>query len=69
MANVRMVERRNDLGFLIEALAEAIGAHLERHLALEPLIGGAIDLTHAAGGDERVDPVRTQDLARLQRNR
>jgi hypothetical protein len=44
--------------FLSKALAEPAGADLDRHLAIEPRVGGAIDFAHAAGGQERFDPVR-----------
>jgi hypothetical protein len=53
--------------FLSEALAEPLGADLDRHLAVETRIRGAVDFAHTAGGHERFNPVRAQGLAGLER--
>jgi hypothetical protein len=67
--DVRMAKRRHGLRFTLEALpAIGILCHLrrqdlERDLALEPGIEGAIDLAHAAGADGRQDLVVCEPLA------
>ena len=59
--DVGMVQRRQHLGFALEARqALGIGGErrrqdLDRHLALEPRVGGAIDLAHTAGAERRDD--------------
>ena len=52
-----MVQRGERLRFALEAgealriLRERLGQHLDRHLAPERGVGGAIDLAHAAGAE------------------
>ena len=61
--DVGMVERGRDPRLAQEALAEALvlgelgGDHLERDLAPETLLLGAVDRTHPSAADERFDPV------------
>jgi len=57
--NVRVVERREDLGFSLEA-GQPIGIcrnccwqHLKRNLALQVRVGRAVDLAHPAFAEER----------------
>jgi putative ABC transport system permease protein len=65
-ADVRMVQRRDDAGFAVEALerlgivCQAGGQDLDRDVAIESSIPGAIDLAHPAGADRRGDFVRTK---------
>ncbi len=80
--DVRVVERRQHLGLALEpgeALGvggERLGQHLDRHLAVEPGVGGPVHLAHAAlaqlGGDREVGkgpadqtaiPAQTRTLA------
>src|SRR5215467_14912640 len=68
MANVRMVQRSNDARFLSEALAKLAGANLDCDRTAEPCVGRAVDFTHTARSDERLDPVWAQALAGLERN-
>ena len=61
--DVRVVERGGDPRLAQEALAEALVLgelgrdHLERDLAPETLLLGAVDRAHAAAADERLDVV------------
>src|SRR5271170_6781704 len=61
-----MVERRQALGFALEArhalrvAGEEIGQHLQRNLALQLGVERAIHLTHAAGADGRKDLVGSE---------
>ena len=56
-ADVRVVQRPDDAGFAVEALAELrVGGELrrqdlDRDLAIEAGVDGAVDLPHASGGD------------------
>jgi len=65
---MRMVQGSDDLGFLSKSLAERARADLNGYGAIEPRISGPVDLTHTACGHERLDAVRSQQLAGLQRN-
>ena len=55
--DVRMVQRREDFRFALEArealgsARQRLGQHLDRDLALQLGVGGAIDLAHAAGAE------------------
>ena len=55
-----MIQRGNGLGLAFEALAELLARHLNRHQTLEPRISRFVDLSHAAGGDDMEDLVRTK---------
>ncbi len=64
--DVRMVQRPGRLGFLLEAL-QAIRVlrkrrrqHLDRDVALEPLVARPIDLAHPSGADRREDLIGTE---------
>ena len=69
-----MIERRQDLGFALEArhalgiLREAGGQHLDGHVAPELGIGGAIHLAHAALAELGGDAVMRDGLLRGSRN-
>ena len=60
-ADVRIVQRRDDAGFLLEALArfrigrQRAGQDLDGHRAIQPGVTGAVDLAHAARADRRDD--------------
>src|SRR6516225_5198385 len=69
MANVGMVERTNYARFLSEALTELAGADLDRHLAVEAHIRGAVDFAHTAFAEQRGDFVRPEFLADTDRHR
>ena len=67
--DVRMVERREDFGFALEA-REPVGVgrerrrqDLDRDLALQLRVGRAIDLAHAAFADLRGDLVDAEARA------
>ena len=65
-ADVRIVQRRDDAGFLLEALArfrigrQRAGQDLDGDRAIEPGVTGAVDLAHAARADRRDDLVGAQ---------
>ena len=56
-ADVRVVQRPDDAGFAIEALAqlrvgrELRGQDLDRDLTIEAGVDGAVHMAHASGGD------------------
>jgi hypothetical protein len=71
--DVRMVERRNHAGFLVELVEDLLVAtefllhQLHRHLAFEDGVEGAVNGAHAAAGDGLADfkipeQVRNHDL-------
>ena len=67
--DVRVVERGEQLRLALEA-GEALGVlrhlerqHLDRDVATEGRVGGAVDLAHPAGPEGRGDPVVRQRLA------
>ncbi len=70
--DVRVVERGGDPRLAQEALAEALvlgelgGDDLERDLAAEALLLGAVDRTHPATADERFDSVAGDRRSRRQ---
>ena len=53
--DVGVAERRDDAGFALEArerlrvVGETLGEHLDRDVALQPRVPGAIHLAHSAG--------------------
>ena len=65
----RVVERGEQPGLALEAGeplgigGEGLGQPLERHLAPELRVGGAVDLAHAARADRGGDPVVRESLA------
>ena len=68
-ADVRMVQRRQDLGLAAEArqpfriVGERIRKDLERHLAAQLGVSRAIHLTHAACAERRDDVVAAEACA------
>ena len=58
-----MIERGQRLRFALEPVESRRIAgdrgrqHLQRHLATEPEVGGAIDFAHSAGAEHGSDPV------------
>ena len=67
--NVGMAQRREDLGFALEA-CETIGVggqrvrqHLDRNRASELRVAGPVDLAHATRAQERQDLVRAESCA------
>ena len=68
-ADVRMVERGQQLGLALESgeallvSEEDLGQHLDRHVAPEPRVGGAIHLSHPAFAELGGDLVMEQVLA------
>ena len=68
-ADVRMIERRQQLRLALEArhalgiIGQRRGQQLQRDVAAERGIAGAIDLAHAAGAEQRDDLVRAEDRA------
>ena len=69
-ADVRVIERGDRAGFILEPRAEVwLGRqrrreHLDRHDAVEPGIAGPIHLAHAAGSHQRLQQVGSQARAR-----
>ena len=67
-ADVRMIQRREHARFAIEArepagiAREGVRQHLDRHLAAELRVPGAVDLAHAADADERLHFVAAECL-------
>ena len=65
-ADVRIVQRRDGAGFLLEALArfgigrQRAGQDLDGHRAIQPGVTGAVNLAHAARADRRDDLVGAQ---------
>ena len=69
-ADVRMVERREDLGFPFEpgeavrVLSKRLGQDFQRDVAIQLRVAGAVDLAHAAAAEERQDLIRAEPRAR-----
>ncbi len=67
--NVRVVQRSERLGLALEAtqplvvVGELLGQHLDRHLALEPRVTRAVDLSHRPGPEGTEDLVEGEGLA------
>ena len=67
--DVGMAERRDDTRLALEArerllvLGEPLRQHLDRDVALQPGVAGAIDLAHPARADRRQDLVGSQARA------
>ena len=72
--DVRVVDRRQQRGLALEpgttvgALARRFGQHLDRDVAAQPRIAGAVDLSHAAGAEQADDLVRADSGARCNRH-
>ena len=62
-ADVRVIQRRDRVGFTLEAIAELLGGHLDRHFAVQPRVVGAVDFAHASDTDRRGDFIRAQPVA------
>jgi len=67
--NMRMVQRRQDLRFLVETCKpfgigrEEVRQDFERDVTMELRVTRAINLAHAARTEQRDDLVRTKDSA------
>ncbi len=74
-ADVRVIERRQQLRLALETrhalgiIGQRRGQQLQRDVAAQRGIAGAIDLAHAAGTEQRDDFVRAEDSAWHHRNR
>ena len=72
--DVRVVERREQLRFLLEAppavlvFEEILRQDLQRHDSLEPRVAGPIDLAHPSGSEGGEDLVRSELLSRGERH-
>ena len=70
-ADVRVLEARDRSGFSRQPLAplgvlvEVLGQHLDRDLAVESGIAGAVDLAHTPGPEEPHDLVGSEPTAGL----
>ena len=68
--DVRMVDRRGQLGLTEEAVAERVvlgeidGQELQRDPPLEPQVLGEVDHAHAAQAEQRLDPVAGEPRCR-----
>ena len=61
--DVRIAQCRDDAGLLQQPPAVGVAAgvqHLQRHVAAQPRVASAIDLTHAAGAEQGDDLVRAE---------
>ena len=64
--DVGMIQRREDLGFALEAgdaigiTREGLGKNLDRHAAAKLRIASAIHLAHPAGAEGGLDLIRTE---------
>ena len=69
---MRVVQRRNGLGFALEPLlqigigGDVLGQHLDGDGAVEPRVGGFVDLPHAARAEGGVDLVGAERGTRLE---
>ena len=69
VGDVRMVERGEEPAFALEPgeslgiRRESLGQELERDLAAELRVGGAVDLAHPTGPEGRGDPVLRERLS------
>ena len=67
--DVRMLDRRGGLGLLDEAPApiavvrQVVGQDLERDIAVQPRVGGAIDHAHPAAADFFGNPIVAERAA------
>src|SRR5207249_2942831 len=74
-ADVRVIERRNRLGFALEALAEPrvvdalFRKDLDGNRAVQSRVARAIDLAHPAGSERRDDFIRAETNARFEAHR
>ena len=57
---------RLEAGQRVGVLEEVLGQHLDRHVALEPGVAGAVDLPHPAGAEWADDLVRAEAMAGLE---
>src|SRR5579872_657210 len=70
MANVRMIQRGNGAGFALKTLlklgsvGEVSGENLDGHEAIEARVFRAVDLSHAAGAQRRLNFIGTKPGAR-----
>ena len=69
--NVRVIDGRQDLRFALESrksiriVGERWRQDLDRDVAIQLGIAGAVDLTHPADSNQGVDPVRPDEGPRL----
>ena len=74
MRDMRVIQRRQHLRLPLEACEaigierEALGQHLDRHVALQSRVARAIDFAHAAGADRGDDFIRAETSARSERH-
>ena len=63
-----MVQSGDCLGFTLESFTELRGGNLDRDVAIQARVSGAINLTHATRTDGSEDFVRTKFVAGLERH-
>ena len=72
--DVRMIQRGEQLRFALKrasrsgSLRERVGQNLERDVALQSRVAGAIHLAHAARAERRNDFVRAESSAGIERH-
>jgi len=72
--DVGVVERGDGAGLALEALqplgltGQRLGEDLDRHLATQPRVESAVDLTHPAGAERRHDLIGPEPIPWLQRH-
>ena len=75
LEDVRMLQPRDRAGFLLEALSvvgvvgEEVGQHLDRDVAVQRRVVGAVDRGHAAAADALQHPVGAEGVSLLQLHR
>ena len=72
--DVRVVQGAGGAGLLLEAaellaIGDLLGENLDRHLALQARVTGAVDLTHRPRAEQPHDLVRAESRACLERHR
>src|SRR5215471_13253783 len=75
MRDIRVIERSQHFGLALEAshaariTSEGIGENLQRHVALQLGVAGAVDLAHTALSDKRENFVGPQMVSYGQRHK
>jgi hypothetical protein len=63
LADVGMVQSGDGLGFARKSIAELVGRRLDRDIAIEARIPGAVDLAHTALAEQRKDLIWTETVS------
>ena len=63
-----MVQRGDGLGFPLESFTELSGRDLDRDVAIQTRVSGAINLSHTPRTDKCEDLIRAEFVAGLERH-